>query len=85
VRRPRSSGLTVPAPSAPALAWGGVSGIGSAVGTLALYLGYGHGQLAVAGPLFAVGAAALLLHELPDRGQRGLLLGAVAVTAIVLA
>jgi len=55
------------------------------VGTLALYLGYGHGQLAVAGPLFAVGAAALLLHELPDRGQRGLLLGAVAVTAIVLA
>ena len=108
------------------------------MGTLALYLGYGHGQLAVAGPLFAVGAAAfpaapglvtlvaagassitanvlnflasqrslltiaavlsslcpgvtvamgaLLLHELPDRGQPwGLLLGAVAVTAVVLA
>ena len=37
-------------------------------------------------PAVRVGAAALLLHELPDRGQPwGLLLGAVAVTAIVLA
>jgi len=37
-------------------------------------------------PGVTVAMGALLLHELPDRGQRwGLLLGAVAVTAVVLA
>ena len=46
-------------PDPTALGWGGSSGVGSAVGTLALYRGYGHGQMAVAGPLSAVGAAAL--------------------------
>lgn len=45
--------------STSALAWGAVSGLGSAGGTLALYRGYGHGAMAVAGPLSAVGAAAL--------------------------
>jgi drug/metabolite transporter (DMT)-like permease len=45
--------------SATALGWGGVGGVGTAAGTLALYRGYGHGQMAVAGPLSAVGAAAL--------------------------
>ena len=37
-------------------------------------------------PGVTVAMGALLLHELPDRGQPwGLLLGAVAVTAVVLA
>jgi drug/metabolite transporter (DMT)-like permease len=46
-------------PDVSALAWGAASGVGSAVGTLALYRGYGHGEMAVAGPLSAIGAAAL--------------------------
>lgn len=46
-------------PTPQAALWGACSGIGSAVGTLALYRGYGRGEMAVAGPLSAIGAAAL--------------------------
>lgn len=45
-------------PARSALAWGALSGVGSAVGTLALFRGYGRGEMAVAGPLSALGAAA---------------------------
>src|SRR3954462_9899325 len=41
-----------------AVAWGSLSGIGTAVGTLGLFRGYGRGEMAVAGPLSALGAAA---------------------------
>jgi len=41
------------------LAWGGASGIGGAVGTLALYRGFGRARIGVVAPLSAVGAAAL--------------------------
>ena len=46
-------------PSTSALLWGALSGLGTAVGTMALYRGYALGQMAVAGPLSAVGSAAL--------------------------
>ena len=46
-------------PTPHAILWGAGSGLGSAVGTLALYRGYGRGEMAVAGPLSAIGAAAL--------------------------
>lgn len=45
--------------SAGALLWGGVSGLGAALGTMALYYGLAAGQMAVAGPISGVGAAAL--------------------------
>lgn len=46
-------------PSAVALGWGVVSGLGGGVGSLALYRGLGHGQMNVVAPLSAVGGAAL--------------------------
>jgi uncharacterized membrane protein len=45
------------APSAGALLWGAVSGVGSALGTLALYRGLGRGQMGVVAPVSAVCAA----------------------------
>jgi len=39
--------------------WGVAAGIGAGLGATALYRGYGLGQMAVAGPLSAVGTAAL--------------------------
>lgn len=59
-------------PSASALLWGGVSGLGAGLGTLALYHGLAADQMAVAGPISGVGAAALpvlvglLLGEQPS-------------------
>lgn len=46
-------------PAVGPIAWGGLSGVGTAVGSLALYRGFGRGEMSVAGPLSAVGAAAL--------------------------
>ncbi len=46
-------------PSAVSLSWGAASGLGSALGSLALYRGLSRGQMSVVGPLSAVGAAAL--------------------------
>lgn len=40
-----------------ALVWGALSGIGGGVGTVALYRGLARGQMAVAGPVSAAGAA----------------------------
>lgn len=52
--------LTSPGPpQAGSLAWGAISGIGSATGTLALYRGLSRGQMSVAAPLSAVGSAAI--------------------------
>lgn len=48
---------THPTPSA--IVWGMAAGIGGAIGTLALYRGLSRGQMNVAGPLSAVGAAGL--------------------------
>jgi drug/metabolite transporter (DMT)-like permease len=48
-----------PEPHPAALAWGAASGVGAALGTLALYRGLGSGKMAVAAPLSGVGAAAL--------------------------
>jgi uncharacterized membrane protein len=50
---------TNPAYSVAATAWGCAAGVGAALGSSALYRGYGLGQMAVAGPVSAVGAAAL--------------------------
>jgi len=42
-----------------ALAWGAVSGVGGALGTLMLYRGLGSGRMGVVAPLSALGAAAV--------------------------
>ena len=47
------------APEPAALLWGAASGVGGAVGTLALFRGLGHGRMGVVAPLSAVGAASL--------------------------
>jgi drug/metabolite transporter (DMT)-like permease len=69
-------------PSATALAWGAGAGLGSAVGGLALYLGFRQAAFSVAGPLSAVGAAGFSVLA-------GLLFGerptTLALTGIVLA
>jgi drug/metabolite transporter (DMT)-like permease len=69
-------------PSAAALAWGAVAGLGGTTGALALYLGFRHAAFSVAGPISAVGAAGFSVLA-------GLLLGerptALALTGIVLA
>jgi len=69
-------------PSAAALAWGAVAGLGGTMGALALYLGFRHAAFSVAGPISAVGAAGFSVLA-------GLLLGerptALALTGIVLA
>ncbi len=73
-------------PSTHALVWGAVSGIGSTVGSLGLFRGYGRGEMAVAGPLSAVGAAAFpaivgafLGERLPAIGFAGVLLAFPAI------
>jgi drug/metabolite transporter (DMT)-like permease len=69
-------------PSAAALAWGAVAGLGGTTGALALYLGFRQAAFSVAGPISAVGAAAFSVLA-------GLLLGerptTLALTGIVLA
>jgi drug/metabolite transporter (DMT)-like permease len=69
-----------------AVAWGAAAGLGAAVGAAALYRGYGRGQMAVAGPLSAVGAAALpavvgafLGDRLPPLGLTGIVLALPAI------
>jgi drug/metabolite transporter (DMT)-like permease len=69
-------------PTAAAVAWGAVAGLGGTVGALALYLGFRHAAFSVAGPLSAVGAAGFSVLA-------GLLLGerptALSMTGIILA
>jgi uncharacterized membrane protein len=73
-------------PTAQAVLWGACSGIGQAAGTLALYRGYGHGEMAVTGPLSAVGAAVVpavvgisLGDHLPPVGLIGVVLALPAI------
>jgi drug/metabolite transporter (DMT)-like permease len=73
-------------PSWVALCWGVLAGTGAVVGATALYRGFARGQMAVAGPLSAVGAAALpaavgtLLGEtLALRGVIGVVLALPAI------
>ncbi len=75
--------------SATAVGWGLMAGLGAAVGSCALYRGYGRGQMAVAGPLSAVGAAALptlagvaLGERLPLAGVVGVVLAMPAIWLI---
>ncbi len=69
-------------PSAAALAWGAVAGLGGTTGALALYLGFRQAAFSVAASISAVGAAGFSVLA-------GLLLGerptALALTGIVLA
>ncbi len=54
--------VLVPGTAVPALSvlgWGALAGLGAAAGTLALYKGLAVGQMSVAAPLSAVGAAGL--------------------------
>ncbi len=46
-------------PTMATLSWGALSGVGGALGTLALYRGLGRAQMSVVAPLSAVGAAGL--------------------------
>lgn len=71
-----------PPPEFSSLAWGAVSGIGSAIGTLALYRGLSRGQMSVAAPLSAVGAAAIPVVVGFLLGDR---LSAVAIAGVILA
>lgn len=73
-------------PSAGALTWGAISGVGVGVGTLALYQGLSVGAMSVVAPVSAVLAAALpavvgLLggETLPVSGLIGLVVGVVAI------
>jgi drug/metabolite transporter (DMT)-like permease len=73
-------------PAPHAVLWGACSGIGSAIGTLALNRGYGRGEMAVVGPLSAIGAAAIpalvgvpLGDRLPLLGVCGVLLAFPAI------
>jgi drug/metabolite transporter (DMT)-like permease len=71
-----------PAPSASALAWGFVAGLGGTLGAFALYLGFRHAAFSVAAPLSAVASAGFSVLA-------GLLFGErptpLALTGIVLA
>ena len=66
-------------PQATALLWGALSGVGSAIGTLGLFRGYARGEMAVAGPLSAVGAAAFPTVVGAALGERLPLVGLVGV------
>jgi len=77
-------------PSAPSLAWGALAGLGSGLGTLALYRGLARGRMNVVAPLSGVVAAALpalfglLLGERPGPAAMaglGLAFPAVWLTA----
>jgi uncharacterized membrane protein len=51
--------LVADSPSASALAWGALAGVGTGVGTLALYRGFTVGRMSVVAPVSAVLTAAL--------------------------
>lgn len=59
-------------PTGQAVVWGALSGVGSGVGSVALYRGFSHGQMNVVGPLSGAGSAlvpvcaGLLLGERPS-------------------
>ncbi len=69
-------------PDLRAFLFGATAGVGSAVGTLALYRGMARGRMNVAGPLSAVGAASIPVLVALVAGQA---LSAAAVVGICLA
>lgn len=69
-------------PGPRAVLFGAIAGVGSAVGTLALYRGMARGRMNVAGPLSAVGAASIPVLVTLVAGQA---LSAAAVVGICLA
>lgn len=73
-------------PTAGSVLWAMAAGGGAATGASGLYRGYGRGQMAVAGPLSAVGTAALpaivgaaLGERLPPWGLAGIVLALPAI------
>ncbi len=75
-------GVQQESPALRSVVWGTAAGIGAAAGATALYRGYGRGEMAVAGPLSAVGAAALPAVVGATLGER---LPALGVLGVVLA
>jgi uncharacterized membrane protein len=77
-----------PEPTVRAIAWGLVSGLGSGIGTLALYRGLARGQMSVVEPVSAVAAAAVPVAVGIAIGERPSALAVigvlVALPAIVL-
>ena len=71
-----------PAPSATALAWGFVAGLGGTLGAFALYLGFRHAAFSVAGPISAVASAGFSVLAGLLYGERPT---ALALTGIALA
>ena len=71
-----------PGPSAAALAWGFVAGLGGTLGAFALYLGFRHAAFSVAAPLSAVASAGFSVLAGLLYGERPTTL---ALTGIVLA
>lgn len=72
--------------SASALLWGALSGVGSGVGSVALYRGLGRGQMNVVAPISAVGSAAIPVIAglaLGDRPSWVTLIGVVLVIPAV--
>lgn len=76
--------LLLPAahPTGSAMAWGAASGIGSGLGTLFLYRGFGSGRMSVVAPVSAVGSAGLPVIVGVALGDRP---SALAIIGIVLA
>jgi len=68
-----------------ALAWGAVSGIGTALGTLALFRGLGRGRMGVVAPVSGVTAAAIPVVVGVVIGDRPGLIAWVGVALAVLA
>lgn len=68
--------------SAGALLWGGLSGLGAATGTVALYRGFARGRMAVAAPISGAGSAALPVLVGLLQGERPSL---VTLAGVVLA
>jgi uncharacterized membrane protein len=77
--------LSPTTPSQSALAWGAVSGIGTAVGTLALFRGLGRGRMGVVAPVSGVTAAAIPVVVGVLIGDRPGLIAWVGVALAVLA
>ncbi|MEO7016528.1 MAG: DMT family transporter, partial [Leifsonia sp.] len=74
---------TSPAPaSAGPLVWGALSGLGTAIGSLALYRGFARGEMSVVGPISAVGAALLPAVVGVFLGER---LRLLAICAVIVA
>lgn len=62
--------VAAPALTGPALAWGALSGVGNAMGTVFLYRGFGVGRMSVVAPLSAVCTAGLPVLVGVSLGER---------------